>query len=53
MFRMFPITTTNTTSTNNTRNHVNLPNLQYTRKVYTLSQIYNTKGSSCSSCGNK
>lgn len=34
-------------------NYINkrLANIQYTKKVYTLSQIYNTKGSSCSSCG--
>jgi len=44
MFRMFPVN-----SSINKNN--NLVKVQYTSKVYTLSQIYHTKSASCSSCG--
>lgn len=43
MFKMFPV---NPSTKNN-----NLVKINYTSKVYTLSQIYHTKGASCSSCG--
>ncbi len=43
--RMFPLNTRNGTGQN-----TNI-NLQFTNKLFTVSQIYNTKGSSCSSCG--
>ena len=55
MFRMFPIHTTtnrNVTNVTNTRSTTRkTANLQFTNKVFTVSQIYNTKASSCSSCG--
>lgn len=44
MFKMFPINPS-------IKNNNQLVKINYTHKVYTLSQIYNTKASSCSSCG--
>ena len=49
MMRMFPHNTRNVTG-QNTSTNTNI-NLQFTNKIFTVSQIYNTKGSSCSSCG--
>jgi hypothetical protein len=42
MFKMFPVNT-NVRTTN--------IKVQYTTKVFGLSEIYKTKASSCSSCG--
>ena len=47
--RMFTLNTRNGT-VQNTNTNTNI-NLQFTNKLFTVSQIYNTKGSSCSSCG--
>jgi len=47
MMRMFPLNTRNGTGQNTNTNI----NLQFTNKIFTVSQIYNTKGSACSSCG--
>lgn len=56
MFRMFPVQIKHNIHSGNGRsipntNQVNPVNLQFTSKVYTISQIYNTKSHSCSSCG--
>jgi hypothetical protein len=55
---MFPVITSRNLNTNNngTRN-IGTSNgnigIQYTSRVLGVSQIYNTKGSSCSSCGGR
>lgn len=56
MFKMFPIVTsikpnTNTNGTRSLGTSSGNVGLQFTSKVFGVSQIYNTKGSSCSSCG--
>jgi len=57
MFRMFPIQIKNNIHGGNVnpngheKNVTNHVHLQFTSKVYSISQIYNTKSYSCSSCG--
>lgn len=53
MFRMFPVVTSKNLNTNNgTRNVVSSNSgLQFTSRVLGVAEIFNTKGSSCSSCG--
>jgi hypothetical protein len=56
MFRMFPVVTSRNLTTNNTGTRSvgtssGNGGLQFTSRVLSVSQIYNTKGSSCSSCG--
>lgn len=45
MFKLYSVNNTSVRTQNA------LPSMQFTRKVFSVSQIYNTKASSCSSCG--
>lgn len=45
MFKLYPVNNTNV------RTQTALPNMQFTRRVFSVAQIYNTKATSCSSCG--
>lgn len=64
MFRMFPVNTSTNLNNPNNPNNVNARgrgvvrnnpiasnSLQYTRKVSSIFEIYNTKTYSCGSCG--
>jgi len=54
MFRMFPVTTNTNVNTRGgvTRNApISTTSLQFTSKVSSIFQIYNTKTYSCGSCG--
>ena len=58
MFRMFPVTTNTNLNNVNVRGGArNVPvsnnSLQFTSKVASIFQIYNTKTSSCGSCGKR
>lgn len=56
MFRMFPVNTSTNLNNVNVRTRslsgpVSTNSLQFTSKVSTIFQIYNTKTYSCGSCG--